>query len=114
MMFEPLNILFICSRNKWRSPTAEKIYQRKNMIQVRSAGTSSKARRKVNSNDIKWADIIIVMEKKHRQRLRVDFTEKMKHKEIHILHIEDNYQFMDPELIQEIERGVDAIINGAD
>ena len=105
-----MNLLFICSMNKWRSPTAERLYQNRNGIQVRSAGTSRKARRTVSHSDITWADVIIVMESKHKSRLKADFRQSMNHKTIYVLDIEDNYQFMDPELIEIIKQSVDPII----
>ena len=64
-----LNVLFICSKNQWRSPTAEQIYRQRPLINVRSAGTARSAKRQVSSADIQWADIILVMEDKHKKRL---------------------------------------------
>ena len=68
------NLLFICSRNQWRSPTAEKIYSRDDRVNARSAGTSPRARRTVNAKDIEWASTIFVMEYKHRERLKADYA----------------------------------------
>lgn len=48
----PTNILFICSRNQWRSPTAERVFASEPSLSVRSAGTSPKAKRTVSENDI--------------------------------------------------------------
>ena len=107
-MNEFRNILFICSRNQWRSPTAEAIYSAHQHLHVRSAGTSSKARRRLSVKDIRWADLIIVMEEKHRQRIRAEFRDEMRYKAIEVLAIEDRYQFMDPELIDEIRAVVDS------
>ena len=94
-----MNILFVCSMNKWRSPTGEVIFQRHDGVNTRSAGKSHKARRRVNVTDIRWADLICVMEEKHLSRLRVDFRGEVKRKTIHVLDIPDDYQFMDPALI---------------
>jgi len=96
------NLLFICSRNQWRSPTAEKIFKKKGYC-ARSAGTSPNAKRTVSASDMKWADQIFVMEKKHKNRLIAKFTRLADHKPIHILDIPDDYQYMDPELILFIE-----------
>jgi len=46
------NILFICSHNQWRSPTAEKVYSKDPRVHARSAGTSPKARHTVNAKII--------------------------------------------------------------
>lgn len=106
----PLNLLFVCSKNQWRSPTGEAIYRKHPQLNTRSAGTSSKARHQISHPDLKWADIIFVMESKHRQRLLADFPEAMRFQELHVLDIEDNYHYMDPELVTEIKTSVDAIL----
>lgn len=108
---ESINVLFICSMNKWRSPTAENIYGNQALIKTRSAGTSSKARHTVSINDIKWANLIIVMESKHKQRLLAEYPEAMRLREVHVLDIEDNYKFMDPELIEELKTAIDPILS---
>lgn len=92
-------LLFICSRNKWRSLTAEKIYEGFPGYEVRSAGTSPEARVRVNAGHLGWADLIFVMEKKHRQILEEKFREALAEKTIICLHIPDDYEYMDPELI---------------
>ena len=66
---------------------------------MRSAGTSDKARIKVNQQLIAWADIILVMERKHRRIVEQNFTESIEDKPIIILDIEDIDQFNSPELI---------------
>lgn len=96
--------------NKWRSPTAERIYKNDPDLNVMSAGTSSKARRRVSLKDIQWADVVIVMEAKHKQRLTAEYPEAMRRREVYVLEIEDNYQLMDPELIQELEAAINPIL----
>ncbi|WP_289029117.1 phosphotyrosine protein phosphatase [uncultured Paraglaciecola sp.] len=100
------NILFICSRNQWRSPTAEKVWKNRPELNVRSAGTSPRAKRMVNVKDIQWADVIFVMEEKHKDRLKAEFTRLLNYKEIKVLDIPDEYQYMDKELIEIIEQTV--------
>jgi len=97
------NILFVCSRNKWRSLTAETIYKNSQQINAKSAGTELNARIKINSKLILWADLILVMESKHREKLLLNFPEETKNKEIIVLEIPDVYKFMDQELIEEIK-----------
>jgi len=96
------NFLFVCSRNQWCSPTAEKIF-RKNGYSARSAGTSPNAKNTISVADIKWADNIIVMDKKHKNRIITKFTRLVENKEIHILEIPDEYKYMVPELVHLIE-----------
>lgn len=96
-----IKLLFICSRNKWRSLTAEKIFREVNGHQVRSAGTENNARIKVNSGHIGWADLILVMEKKHIRRLREKFGPMLNgDKKVICLDIPDEYTLMDEELIE--------------
>lgn len=109
-MTSKTNFLFICSRNRWRSPTAEEIWRKKSGFNVKSAGTSSKAVRTVSSADIRWASQIFVMEKKHKNRLIAEFTRILDHKPIHILDIPDEYKYMDLELVAELEDKVNAIL----
>ncbi|WP_316770894.1 protein tyrosine phosphatase [Pedobacter frigiditerrae] len=101
-----MNILFVCSRNKWRSATAETIYQNHPTHQVRSAGTAASARIKINAKMINWADLIFVMEKRHKQILNENFSTELEEKEMIVLDIPDDYQYMDEELIIEIETKV--------
>lgn len=107
---QPLHLLFVCSKNQWRSPTAERVYGSHPLLRTRSAGTSSRARHPLSLGDIQWADLILVMERKHAQRVRADFPEAVHHKELHVLEIEDRYHYMDPELVEEIKAAVDPIL----
>lgn len=97
------NLLFICSRNQWRSPTAEAVWKKHPDFNAKSAGTSPRAKKTVSPMDIRWADIIFVMEQKHKNRIKSEFTRMLDHKPVHVLDIPDEYQYMDPELIQELE-----------
>ncbi len=105
-----LNILFVCSRNQWRSPTAEKVWSNHPQVNVRSVGTSPRARRTIGPKDIQWADIIMVMEKKHKSRVEAEFTRMVSHKPIHVLDIPDNYKYMDDELVELVKAGVASIL----
>ncbi len=95
-------LLFICSRNRMRSLTAEKIFSGIPGYEVRSAGTQPQARIVVNEGHLRWADIILVMEKSHLNRLRQDFPGVLDGKRVIALHIPDEYQFMQTELIWEL------------
>lgn len=108
---EKLNVLFVCSMNKWRSRTAETIYQNSSEINVKSAGTSSSARTKINQNHLDWADIVFVMEKKHRNITQQKFDLNPSETEIIILYIEDDYQYMDPELIDILKAETDSYLH---
>ena len=101
-----MNILFICSRNRWRSLTAEHLFTNIPGISVRSAGTSESARVKVSAKDILWAEKIFVMEKKHQEILKQRFPQEISGKKIICLHIPDEYQYMDEELVQILKETV--------
>jgi len=98
-----LNILFICSRNQWRSPTAEAVYKNTEGVTAKSAGTSSSARTRVNESLIRWADIVFVMEDKHKKILQSQFHTAIQNKQLVVMHIPDEYQYMDAELIDMIQ-----------
>jgi predicted protein tyrosine phosphatase len=54
-----MKILFICSANIDRSPTAAKtIHESYPNIETKSAGTSQDAYIRVNENQIQWADAV--------------------------------------------------------
>ena len=104
------NILFVCSKNKWRSPTAEAIFRKQPDLSVRSAGTSTGAKHKITAKDIEWADIIFVMEDKHKSRLKAEFRRHLEYKTLHVLDIPDDYPYMDPDLIEILEQTVPAYL----
>lgn len=93
-----MHLLFICSQNKRRSLTAEKLFDRYNEYQARSAGTEKNARIKVTPGLIGWADIIFCMEKKHVRRIKDNYADLLSNKQIVCLNIYDEYNYMDDEL----------------
>lgn len=92
--------LFICSQNKLRSPTAEAIFADHPGIEVDSAGLNHHAEVPLSVEQIEWADLILVMEKAHRNRLTRKFGASLAGKKIVVLQIPDDYECMDPELIR--------------
>ena len=107
---ERVNVLFVCSRNQWRSPTAEQMFKKHPVIVARSAGTSPKARHRISIDDVRWADAIMVMEDKHRDRIVADFARLVEHTPIHVLDITDEYAFMAPELVEVLEQTVEPLL----
>lgn len=105
-----MKLLFVCSRNQWRSPTAERIFRRWPGLSVRSAGTSPRARRTVRHEDLLWADLILVMEEKHRSRLRAQFPRAVQGK-IETLDIPDDFRADDPELVDILVDRVPLLLN---
>lgn len=92
-------LVFLCSRNQWRSPTAEAVYQNDPRVEVRSAGVSASAQRRVTEKLLRWADLILVMESEHKRRLREQFPELIHELQVEVLDIPDDFQFMAPELV---------------
>jgi predicted protein tyrosine phosphatase len=95
-------LLFVCSQNKLRSLTAEKLFEGIPGYQVRSVGTQPDARIVITEGHIGWADFIFVMEKSHLNRIRRKFPEALEGKRFVALHIPDDYYFMQPELLDEL------------
>lgn len=103
-----MKLLFICSQNRRRSLTAERIFDGTDGHRARSAGTEEGARIRVTPGHLGWADMIFVMEKRHQDRLRAKFRQKLIGKRIICLHIADVYGFMDDALIRLLETTVGA------
>ena len=93
-------LLFVCSQNLLRSPTAERIFTGREGLEVRSAGTSDDATHPLTEDLVEWADMIVVMERHHRNRLLRKFGSCARAKRIVVLEIPDEYEFMDETLIQ--------------
>lgn len=105
-----IDVLFVCSKNQWRSPTAEAIYRRDDRVSVRSRGTAKTAVQTIRASDIAWANVVLVMEDKHRQRILADFPGEAKFKPMHVLDIPDDYRFMDDELVELIRSAAEPIM----
>ncbi len=99
-MSQAIKLLFICSQNQWRSPTAEKIFDGMPGFVARSAGTEIGARIRVTEGHIGWADFIFVMERRHAERLKSKFGDSLAGKKIVCLDIPDHLTYMHPELVE--------------
>ncbi len=102
----PMNILFICSRNKLRSPTGEAVFANSSDMEVRSAGISNDAQVPVSVEDVEWADVIFVMEQSQKSKLIKKFRGQINRQRIICLGIPDIYKYMDPELVEIFKRKV--------
>ena len=105
-----MNLLFLCSQNKRRSLTAERIFDGYNGHHARSAGTEQNARIKVTPGLLGWADIIFCMEKKHMRRIQAKYSDIIADKQLVCLHISDDYEFLDRELQELLRSYVDEYI----
>ena len=97
------NVLFVCSANRLRSPTAEQVFSTWPGIETDSAGISNGAEVLLSSEQVEWADIIFVMEKTHRNKLNRKFRSSLNSKRVICLDIPDDYEFMDPVLVRMLE-----------
>jgi predicted protein tyrosine phosphatase len=94
-----MKLLFICGKNRLRSPTAEAVFGEYPGLEVESAGIDLDAELIVGADGIEWADLILVMEKTHRRKLAAKFQHCLKDKRVVCLDIPDNYEYMDPDLV---------------
>lgn len=99
-----MKLLFVCTANQERSPTAEDIFKDVKNVKVKSAGTDRFARVIINKRLVDWADRIYVMEDFHRDFI----VKKWPHtaKKIVVLGIPDVYFRGDPELIRLLKEKV--------
>ena len=97
------NVLFVCSANRLRSPTAEQVFSAWPGIETDSAGISNDADVLLSTEQVEWADIIFVMEKAHRNKLNRKFRASLNGKRVICLDIPDDYEFMDPVLVRMLE-----------
>lgn len=100
------HVLFICSQNRLRSPTAEQLFSSYPGIEVASAGLNHDAPVPLTPELVYWAELIFVMEKAHRRRLSERFREHLDGKRIVCLDIPDRFSYMQPELVTLLERKV--------
>jgi predicted protein tyrosine phosphatase len=97
------HVLFICSRNQLRSPTAEQVFSSWPDIEAASAGLDPKCKEPVTPELLAWADVIFVMERHHRNKLLKQFRANIKNQKIVVLGITDDYEYMDPRLVKLFE-----------
>ncbi|MBC7366328.1 MAG: protein tyrosine phosphatase [Undibacterium sp.] len=104
-------LLFLCSRNQWRSPTAEALFRDHPRYEARSAGTENGARIKLTAGHVGWADLIFCMEKKHAARVTERFAAELVDKPLITLRIPNDYALMDPALIELLRRELAAHVD---
>jgi predicted protein tyrosine phosphatase len=99
-----MRALFLCSRNRLRSPTAEEVFSSWPGVETDSAGLALDAVTPLEPEQIKWAEVLFVMERKQKAKLTRNFGRYLNGKRIVCLDIPDRYGFMDPELIALLQK----------
>lgn len=103
------NLLVVCGRNKKRSRTAEHIFKNDDRFSIRSVGLSPNSERKITEQDLNWADLVLVMEAEHRARISGTYRHLQLPK-IEVLNIEDEFEFMDEELVRLLTDRINDIV----
>ncbi|RAO74478.1 low molecular weight protein tyrosine phosphatase family protein [Dyella jiangningensis] len=96
----PRRVLFLCSRHRLRSPTAAAVFADWPGIEVDSAGLADDAETVLSSDQLDWAELIVVMESAHRRRLQSRHGAHLRDKRVVCLDIPDRYTYMQPELVE--------------
>lgn len=104
------NVLFVCSRNRLRSPTAEAVFSGRTDLEVASAGLNRGADVELTPELVRWADVIFCMERRHRTKLAREYRPYLKGKRVVCLDIPDDYDYMQPELIALLETKVSPLL----
>lgn len=102
-MIRRMRVLFICSQNRLRSPTAEQVFSRWRGIDCDSAGVHESADVPVGPEQLEWAELIFVMERSHQNKLAKRWRAHLGGKRIVCLGIPDDYEYMDPQLMRLLE-----------
>lgn len=94
-------LLFVCSQNRLRSPTAEQVFSLREDVETASAGLNHDAEVRLSAEWVEWANLIFVMEKTHLGKLRSKFKRQLRgDQRVICLDIPDDYGYMDPVLVQ--------------
>ena len=101
----PKRVLFVCTGNYDRSPTAENMYKSIKGLEVKSAGISVHAQNPLSKKLVEWADIIYAMEEHHKTAIvKIDPSAKTK---TVVLGIPDIYFRDQPELKMLLKQKLD-------
>jgi predicted protein tyrosine phosphatase len=95
-----MNVLFVCTQNRLRSPTAEAVFAQYAGVEALSAGVAADAITPVSADLVEWAEVIFAMENYHRNKLRERFGKLLQTRRVVVLRIPDDYRYMDPELVE--------------
>jgi len=109
-----LKILFVCNQNRLRSPTAQQIFAADPTLEVRSAGVDPDASVPLSPELLEWADVVFVMERRQRNVIHKRFRDIYQRTRIICLYIRDDYEFMEPALVQLLRERVAPHLRASD
>jgi predicted protein tyrosine phosphatase len=96
-------ILFVCTANLDRSPTAEDLYRNDPRYEVKSAGTAPFAANPITRDLLLWADRVFVMcEREDRHHTEIKHRFPMLDSKIIDLDLEDRWHRGHPELVRRL------------
>ncbi|WP_327210289.1 phosphotyrosine protein phosphatase [Rhizobium leguminosarum] len=101
-----IRVLFVCSLNRLRSPTAEEVFSAHPGIETMSAGTDPAAENPISDEVLEWADLVLCMEDRHRRLLNERHGPALRGRRVAVLDVPDRYGFMDPKLVNMLKRKV--------
>ena len=101
-----MKVLFVCNQNQNRSLTAEHMF--KSEFECKSAGLYNET--PLTSNDLDWADLVVVMEDEQRTEIGERFPTLYMKKRIVSLDIADIYKYQDSRLIPLLREKVSLVI----
>ncbi|WP_254436783.1 low molecular weight protein tyrosine phosphatase family protein [Ruegeria arenilitoris] len=93
------NVLFICGKARMRSPTAADVVGEWPGYSTDFAGISRDADEMISSEQVEWADMIFVMDRRQKKRLSEKFGHLIKDTKVIILGIPDQFDYMAPDLV---------------
>ena len=105
-----MKLLFVCSENRLRSPTAEAVFSQYENVQTKSAGLGPLAETPVSGPLVEWADTVVVMEQSQKEAIRNGFGEALGDTPLVSLDIPDQYAYMQPELVKLLEQKVPQLV----
>jgi predicted protein tyrosine phosphatase len=101
-------VLFVCTGNFDRSPTAENMYKNVEGLEVKSAGISVAAQKPLSKELAEWADAIYAMEELHKKVIvKLDPSAKNK---TTVLDIPGIYYRDQPELKTILKQKLDSLL----
>lgn len=98
-----MRILFVCSSNLIRSPTAEHHFSDRAGIETLSAGVGSDAIRPLTAELVTWADLILTMESSYADNVRERFADELGDTPVESLDVPDRFKRNEAKLIALLE-----------